>query len=417
MSYSLRPSGARLRLAERLARFAVVGVACYLVQLGLLHVLDNFMYLYCGDVIAFQLSAQLNFALSQIFTWGDRQHTERLLMRWVKFNANALLSVSIVNGAIFWTLVHVVGMWFWVAMLIANLASTVWTFTINHFVVFKGERQQLPIVSEETAMQLRSVDQAAPPSVALFMPAFNEASNLPAVVRKAYEFFDGAGIIERVVIVVDDGSTDETPAVIEGIQRRYPVDVVTHPTNHGYGRALRSGFEAALATGYEWIAFCDSDGQFNPADLALLLVAAQSHEVTVVLGVRAKRADNLARRAAGRGWHGISRLVLRYDASDVDCGFKLLHRSAIGSIASQLQSDYAAISPELLARLYRAGHQFIEIPVRHYPRTSGKQTGLRPTVVMRSFVDLFSVRHELATPRVHVSPGHQHRPVAAQEPA
>jgi hypothetical protein len=133
--------------------------------------------------------------------------------------------------------------------------------------------------------------------------------------------------------------------------------------------------------------------------LALLLVAAYSHEVNVVLGVRMKRADNLARRAAGRGWHGISRLVLKYNAADVDCGFKLIHRTAIGPVADQLQSDYAAISPELLARLCRAGERFVEVPVPHYPRASGKQTGLKANVVARSFIDLYNVRHELATGR------------------
>lgn len=403
-----------MKFATRIGQFALVGTLCYVVQLGLLHALDYVMYLNWANVIAFLLSAQLNFILSQTWTWADRQHTEKLGIRWVKFNANALLSVSIVNGVIFWLLIHVGGMWIWAAMLIANLASTIWTFMINHFLVFKGEQNQ-PSIVEETAMQMRSISEAAPPSVALFMPAFNEAANLNAVVGKAYQYFDSAGITERAVIIVDDGSTDETPAVLEDIQRTYPVGVVKHPTNHGYGRALRSGFEAALATGYEWIAFCDSDGQFNPADLALLLVAANAHEVKVVLGVRVKRADNLARRAAGRGWHGISRAILRYHASDVDCGFKLLHRSAIGSVASQLQSNYAAISPELLARLHRAGHEFLEIPVRHYPRVNGTQSGLTPTVVIRSFVDLYAVRRELAPVRGDASPVPRYLPVTGQE--
>jgi glycosyltransferase involved in cell wall biosynthesis len=232
-------------------------------------------------------------------------------------------------------------------------------------------------------------------SVALFMPAFNESANLAEVVSRAHAFFDRMHIQQRSVIVVDDGSTDDTQATLAAIAHEHDVEIVTHAVNSGYGRALRTGLTAALATGHEWIAYCDSDGQFNPADLAMLLVAADSHQVPVVLGIRVKRADNMIRRIAGRGWHGVSRLVLKYQASDVDCGFKLLHRSVVAAVAAELQSDYAAISPELLARIARAGYRFVEVPVPHYPRANGTQTGLDPKVVMRSFADLFAVRREL----------------------
>ena len=126
----------------------MVGTTCYIVQLMLAHAVDLAVPLYCAEVVAFLLSAQLNFTLSQIFTWGDRQHVERLMKRWVKFNANALVSVAIVNATIFWLLVEA-GVWFWAAMLLANLASTLWTFSMNHFVVFKAEQPPYPIVPGE----------------------------------------------------------------------------------------------------------------------------------------------------------------------------------------------------------------------------------------------------------------------------
>jgi putative flippase GtrA len=132
---------ASLILPVRTVRFAAVGTLCYLVQLGLLLMLDHVMHLYYADVVAFLLSAQLNFVLSLLFTWADRQRAERPLVRWVKFNASALLSVAVVNVMVFYLLVHA-GLWLWAAMLIANIASTVWTFVMNHFVVFKAEPQQ-----------------------------------------------------------------------------------------------------------------------------------------------------------------------------------------------------------------------------------------------------------------------------------
>ena len=137
-----------LSITVRIIRFAAVGTLCYLVQLGLMQALRHSMHLYYADVIGFLLSAQLNFLLSQIFTWGDRQHAESLMVRWAKFNASALLSVVVVNAVAFWLLAEL-GVWVWLAMLVANVASTIWTFLVNHFLVFKAERKRIPTVLGE----------------------------------------------------------------------------------------------------------------------------------------------------------------------------------------------------------------------------------------------------------------------------
>ena len=127
-----------MTLAHRIVRFGSVGVTCYLVQLSLLHVLQSLMHLYLADVSAFLVSAQVNFALSLLLTWGDRRGGERLLRRLAKFNANALLSVTVVNAALFWLLVRA-GLQFWLAMLLANAVSACCTFAVNHFFVFKKQ--------------------------------------------------------------------------------------------------------------------------------------------------------------------------------------------------------------------------------------------------------------------------------------
>jgi putative flippase GtrA len=134
---------AGLTIAVRVIRFAMVGTLCYFVQLGAMDGLRHSMHVYYADVIAFLLSAQLNFILSQVFTWGDRQHAERLPVRWAKFNASVLIAVTVVNALILWLLIEA-GLWVWLAMLIANVVSTIWTFVVNHLVVFKAERVQPP---------------------------------------------------------------------------------------------------------------------------------------------------------------------------------------------------------------------------------------------------------------------------------
>jgi putative flippase GtrA len=132
-----------LSIVTRIARFLAVGGTCYFIQLGLLHSIASIMALYIADVLAFMASAQVNFTLSRLFTWGDRQGAEKLPLRWLKFNLNAALSVTVVNAAIFWMLVSV-GLQFWGAMLLANIASACSTFAVNHYLVFTRAREKKP---------------------------------------------------------------------------------------------------------------------------------------------------------------------------------------------------------------------------------------------------------------------------------
>ncbi len=231
-----------------------------------------------------------------------------------------------------------------------------------------------------------------PQSLAFFVPAYNEADNLPYVINRIEEFCRFNSISSRSIIIVDDGSSDHTTLVISKLRLVYDFDVVSHVVNKGYGAALRTGLNAALETDHSWIAFCDSDGQFDPMDTGRLLQAMYANNADVAIGYREQRADKWHRRIIGQLWHWLSSLVLGYKAVDVDCGFKVFSRRSIEEISPQLCGEYATISPEILTRLQIGGFKIVEEAVSHYPRTNGQQTGADFHVMWNSLVGLFKVR-------------------------
>lgn len=249
-----------------------------------------------------------------------------------------------------------------------------------------------------------------PPSLAFFVPAHNEADNLEGVVARIHEYCDVAGITERTVIIVDDGSTDHTNQVVEDLRFKYGFTVVKHVVNRGYGAALRSGLKAALATGHDWIAFCDSDHQFDPMDTLRLFGAINTHDADVAIGYRERRADGFGRRATGRCWHLLSKTLLGYEARDVDCGFKLFSRQSIEAVESVLIGEHATISPEILMRLQRRGYKIVETGMPHYPRDFGEQSGVKFKVMWQSFTGLlhvYSLSRKENTHVRHINRGHR----------
>jgi dolichol-phosphate mannosyltransferase len=227
----------------------------------------------------------------------------------------------------------------------------------------------------------------------MFLPAWNEADNLPHVVADAVAYLRSRDE-PFTVIIVDDGSTDHTPEVIRQLDMAYPdcIHYVRHSRNLGYGAALRTGFRAGLETDREWIGFCDADGQFKPQDIGRLIDKAIEYDSDIAIGYRLERADSLKRRLMGKGWHYLSRLILGYKAVDVDCGMKVFRRHVIESLMRQLRTEYATISPELLARAHRARYRMVEAGVAHYPRVHGTQSGASLGVVWASLVGLVGLR-------------------------
>ena len=176
---------------------------------------------------------------------------------------------------------------------------------------------------------------------------------------------DVAGGVE--IVVVDDGSTDASRAILEELKTRYPeLGVVYHGTNRGYGGALRSGFAAATK---DLVFYTDGDGQYDVLELKKLLPALQEG-VDVVNGYKIARADPWHRIVIGKVYLVLMRLLFQFRVRDVDCDFRLMRRSALEAIS--LKHSSGVICLELVKKLERAGYRFVDYPVHHFHRVHGR---------------------------------------------
>jgi len=222
-----------------------------------------------------------------------------------------------------------------------------------------------------------------------FFPAHNEEANIEGLVAEAVDSLPA--IAETFeIIAVNDGSRDRTQVLADELTAAHPgvVRAVHHPTNLGYGAALRSGFAAAR---YELVAFTDGDRQFRVEDLGRLTerLGAADHP-DVVVGYRIRRADPLVRTLYARAYRLANRIFFGLTVTDVDCACKLFRREALDDI--HVESDGAFFSAELLIKLRAAGRSVVEVGVPHYPRTAGSPTGAKPQVIGRAVRDFWRTR-------------------------
>lgn len=251
----------------------------------------------------------------------------------------------------------------------------------------------------ESELEPRTLDERVPrpapprvPRLSYFFPAHNEQDNLVPLVDEALEALPGLAEAFEVVIV-DDGSRDRTPEIADQLadKHRDLVRVVHHPTNLGYGAALRSGFAAAR---HELVAFTDGDRQFRVADLGLLTARLlEPDQPDVVAGFRIRRADPVIRTIYARAYRLANRIFFDLRIRDVDCACKLFRREALEGI--RVESGGAFFSAELLIKLRESGRSVVEVGVPHHPRTAGSPTGARPSVVWRAVKDFWSLRLRL----------------------
>lgn len=225
-------------------------------------------------------------------------------------------------------------------------------------------------------------------SISVFFPAYNEGQNIENILDLAIKVLDE--IAENwEIIVVDDGSTDNTFELSEKIsEKEKKVRVISHEKNRGYGASLKSGFYNSR---YPWICFTDADGQFDFSEIKKLIEKQKETKKDMVIGYYLKRKVSFFTIFTSKLWEIVILVFFGLKVRDIDCGFKLVSKKVIDNI-DKLESERGAfISSELLIKAKEKGFEFVEIGVNHFPRKKGIGTGRKPDVIIKSFIDLFKL--------------------------
>lgn len=193
------------------------------------------------------------------------------------------------------------------------------------------------------------------------IPVFNEALTLEQVLRTVHTYHPD-------ILVIDDGSTDATPDILDRLRPELGFDLIRHEANAGYGRAMREAFARAHRDRYDWVITMDCDEQHEPASIPDFLAAAAKGDLDIVSGSRYMDARFAAdrppedRRAINATLTREINQRLGLELTDAFCGFKAHRVPAMRCL--HLTDDGYAFPMQLWAEVAAKGLRVGEIPVR-----------------------------------------------------
>ncbi|HEY4717514.1 MAG TPA: glycosyltransferase family 2 protein [Anaerolineales bacterium] len=221
--------------------------------------------------------------------------------------------------------------------------------------------------------------------LSIIIPVFNEAATVSEILTRVL-----AVNLADEIIVVNDGSTDGTGAVLQTLGSS-KVQVITHPRNQGKGAAVRSGLQAARG---DLILIQDGDLEYDPRDIPALLKPIEEGVADVVYGSRFLGGP----RRPTMYWHMVANKLLTFFTNilynniltDMETGYKLFRREVLAEI--RIRSNSFDFEPEITAKLLKRRARIYEVPISFNPRdySDGKKIGLKDAFA--AFWTLFRYR-------------------------
>lgn len=218
------------------------------------------------------------------------------------------------------------------------------------------------------------------PELLVAVPAYNEQDAIASVVRTWQEALARL-TPDFVMVVIDDGSTDRTAAILEGLQPAFGARLeIIRQENRGHGQTCLAAYRLAVARGIPWILQIDSDGQCDPEDFPSFWTRRESFDV--LAGARAGRQDGWRRVLASRILQMVLLVAARTWCVDANVPYRLMRTDRIADKVTRIPADFslANIALSVLVARDRSLRQ-VHLPIRFHPRCGGE-----PSVPLSRFL-------------------------------
>ena len=227
-----------------------------------------------------------------------------------------------------------------------------------------------------------------PRELLVVMPIFNEEGCVWAVLEEWTRELDSSGI-DYGMLLLDDGSTDRTPALLQEWLKEQTsgrIEVITR-ANRGHGQTCLEGYRRACIQGVPWVFQIDSDGQCDPSFFSDVWEKRHGHEV--VYGYRARRRDGWKRVLASSLVRKVVKISTGADCIDANVPYRMMSTAKLLPLVETIPPDFDLANIALAVQIQRAGWQETSVPIVFRPRAGGE-----PSVPLTRFagkaVELFS---------------------------
>lgn len=366
-------------------KYSAVGIIGTALDVGALYVFVDLLDIpvLVAAAMSFVLAVVNNFILNKF--WTFRNDSRNFRKQFIKFFLVSVVGLVLTEicMALF---VYLLGIWYIAAKLMTSVIVLTWNFLANKNWTF--------------AERVRPSAQDGPYafSLTIIVPAYNEEKRLGTTLESIHRYCTQRSL-NREIIVVDDGSSDDTSGIVKLLQERIPyLHLVRYRTNRGKGYAVKIGVEKSRG---EYILFTDADNSTPIEEFEKFHPLLSRTEV--VIGSRYRTGSDvkikqpLYRIMLGRLGNFLIRILLFDDIKDTQCGFKAFQSYAAKVLFNRMKVNRFGFDIELLSIAHLLNYSVREVPVSWY---NSPQSRIRPIKdAMRTFLELIYIKLNLLSGR------------------